>query len=313
MVSGKSSKSARNPQAGRGAQPTRGDRSSRGGRSTGAGQGSRSPRTASSGRGSRSAVSGARKSSAVRGRSTPWGMISLILVVVLFAGGLGWYLVAKANAPSYTPSERNQDPSTQIAGVQVIKYTGGNHVLPDQRVAYTHSPPFGGAHDGFWAACNGVVYPTPVRQENLVHDLEHGAVWIAYNPDTVSSEGVATLASKVQGQTYMVMAPYPGLDQPISLQSWGHQLKVSDPNDPRIDQFIQALRLNRYQYPEVGATCAALGPGQFDQDNPPPFVPTPPTSQIDGKTVVDENAAGNPAATTDQSGMGGAVPSTGGQ
>lgn len=255
------------------------------------------------------AVRNARSSSVVRGKSTPWGLISGILVVVLLAGAMSWYLVDKANQPSYTPTERNQDPSTQIAGVQVIKYAGGQHVLPDQRIAYTHSPPFGGAHDGFWAACNGVVYPNPVRQENLVHDLEHGAVWIAYNPDTLGSDGVAALASKVQGQTYMVMAPYPGLDQPISLQSWGHQLKVSDPADPRVDQFIQALRLNRYQYPEVGASCAALGPGQFDQDNPPAFVPTPPTSQIDGKKILDENT-GNPAAAANDT--SGAMPTTGG-
>ena len=36
------------------------------------------------------------------------------------------------------------------------------------------------------------------------------------------------LTGKVQNQPYMVMSPYPGLDQPISLQSWGHQLKLSD-------------------------------------------------------------------------------------
>jgi hypothetical protein len=248
------------------------------------------------------AVRNARKTSVVNTRSTPWGTIAAVLVVVLFAGGISWFLVAKSNEPSFTPSDRNQDPSSQIAGVQTIKYAGGQHVLPTQQVAYTHSPPFGGAHDGYWAACNGIVYPNPVRQENLVHGLEHGAVWIAYNPDLVNADGVAKLAARVQGQTYIMMAPYPGLDQPISLQSWGHQLKLSDPGDPRIDQFIQALRLNRYQYPEVGASCAALGPGQFDQDNPPPFAPTPPTSDIDDKTVVDENIGNPAAANTDATG-----------
>ncbi len=36
-----------------------------------------------------------------------------------------------------------------------------------------------------WATCNGVVYTKAVRIENMVHTLEHGAVWIAYNPDTI--------------------------------------------------------------------------------------------------------------------------------
>ena len=81
-----------------------------------------------------------------------------------------------------------------------------------------------------------------MRSENLVHSLEHGAVWIAYNPDQVTGDALKTLKSKVDGEQYMVMSPYPSLDSPVSLQSWGHQLKVTDVNDPRIDQFISSLQ-----------------------------------------------------------------------
>jgi hypothetical protein len=133
----------------------------------------------------------------------------------------------------------------------------------------------GGAHDYSWAACNGVVYPEAVRSENLVHSLEHGAVWIAYNPDQVTGAALTTLSDKVQSQPYTVMSPFPGLDQPISLQSWGHQLKLTDANDPRIDQFIAALRVNQYQHPEPNASCNEIGPGGFSQDAPPPFAPAP--------------------------------------
>jgi hypothetical protein len=216
-------------------------------------------------------------------RSTPWGMIAAVLVVVLFAVGVFGYAFvrneenqarADALAP-FTPSAENQDPSTTIPGVQAIQYAGGQHVEANVQVAYTHSPPFGGAHDYAWAACDGVVYPQPVRTENIVHSLEHGSVWIAYNPDQISGAALDTLSSKVEGQPYMLMSPYPGLDQPISLQSWGHQLKLSDPNDPRIDQFIAALRTNQYQYPEPGARCDEIGPGGFSQSDPPPFAPAP--------------------------------------
>ncbi|MCW0215259.1 MAG: DUF3105 domain-containing protein [Pseudonocardia sp.] len=231
-------------------------------------------------------------------RSTPWGLIAGILVVVLFAGAIFGYAFYQSNEKSaataalapFTPTETNKDPSAQIQGVQTIPYSAGDHITPDVRVAYTHSPPLGGKHDGFWAACNGVVYPTAVRQENLVHSIEHGAVWIAYNPDQVSGAALDTLKAKVSNQPYMVMAPYPGLDQPISLQSWAHQLKLSDANDPRIDQFIAALKLNRFTYPEVGASCDSLGAGRFDEDNPPAFVPTPPASAVNGTTIVDETS-----------------------
>ena len=223
------------------------------------------------------------RASVVTKRATPWGTIAAVAVVVLLAVGVfGYGYTAnrakeehQAALAKFTPSAENRDPSLQIAGIVTQQYAGGQHVTPDKQVAYTHSPPFGGAHDGYWAACNGVVYPTAVRSENLVHSLEHGAVWIAYNPDQVSGDALSTLSKKVDGERYMVMSPYPGLDSPVSLQSWGHQLKVGDVADPRIDEFISSLKQNQYTHPEVGASCDATGPGAFDQDNPPPFAAAP--------------------------------------
>jgi hypothetical protein len=240
-------------------------------------------------------------------RSTPWGLIAGIVVVVLFAGAIFGYAMYRSNQNSaaadllapYVPSDSNHDPSAQIAGVITDDYTGSGqgHVAAPARVAYTHTPPMGGDHDQYWAACTGVVYPTAVRQENLVHSMEHGAVWIAYNPDQVSGAALDTLKAKVDGQPYTVMSPYPGLDQPISVQAWNHQLKLTDANDPRIDQFITALRRNQYTYPEIGASCQAIGQGLFDQDNPPAFVPTPTVAEINGSTILPERGAGGAGGT----------------
>ncbi|MHA6627707.1 DUF3105 domain-containing protein [Pseudonocardia sichuanensis] len=217
----------------------------------------------------------------VQQKATPWGLIAAVVVVALFAGAVFGYAFmrneqnqaqADAMAP-FTPSAQNQDPSTQIPGVEVLPFEGGVHVDPTTQVAYTHSPPMGGAHDYAWAACNGAVYDEPVRNENMVHALEHGTVWIAYNPDQVSGAALDTLRSKVEGEPYTMLSPYPGLDRPISLQSWGHQLKLDDANDPRIDQFITALRINQYQHPEPGASCNEAN--GFSQDSPPAFAPPP--------------------------------------
>src|SRR3954451_13375856 len=257
--------------------------------------------------GSKSKTTRTTRPTVVRRKAPPWGLIAGTTVVVLFAATIFGYAFfrnheksdqAAALAP-FTPTAQNQDPSTTLAGIQIQSYAGGQHVAPNVRIAYTHSPPMGGAHDYSWAACNGVVYPNPVRSENLVHSMEHGAVWIAYNPDQVTGDALKTLAAKVQNQPYTLMSPYPGLDQPISLQSWGHQLKLSDPNDPRIDEFIQSLRSNQYQYPEPGASCAALGPAQFAQDNPPPFAPAPPVSAVNNTTVMPEVIAGAQGVTPD--------------
>ena len=236
-------------------------------------------------------------------RQLPWLTIGAVVVILAFIGVLAYNLVPKyqdkAETDRFTPTESNQDPSAAISGVVKKDYPAGLHVQPNQRVAYDQSPPFGGPHDGVWATCMGTVYAKPVRTENMVHGLEHGAVWVAYNPDKLDAAGVDALKSRVSGQEYTMMSPYPGLDHAISLQSWGHQLKLDDPNDPRIKQFIVALKQNKYTYPEVGASCSTI-PGSFDPDNPPAFDPNPPGPDaipMDGKGIAP-----------DASEMGGGLP-----
>jgi hypothetical protein len=179
-----------------------------------------------------------------------------------------------SRSSEFTPSEDNQDPSKKIDGVVVTEYDAV-HAELGQRVAYTKAPPDGGRHAPVWANCNGTVYDEPVRNEEMVHALEHGAVWIAYNADDITGDSLEALAERVEGTPYLMLSPYPDLDAPISMQAWGHQLKLEKADDRRIDQFIEALRGNEYTAPEPGAPCDSQNTG-FDVANPPAFEPGPP-------------------------------------
>lgn len=262
------------------------------------------------GGGRKNAVNAAR-GQMVAGKGKPWGTIIAVIVVLVLAVGVFGYAYARisdqnaaqAALAQWQPSDSNKDPSTKIPGIVIKDYKSGQHVQPTQRVAYDQSPPFGGPHDSFWADCDGIVYKSAVRTENMVHALEHGTVWIAYNPDKVKGTDLDTLKLKVQGKQFMMLSPYPGLDKAVSLQSWGHQLKVDSATDPRIDEFISALRTNQYEYPEVGASCDALGPGQFDPNNPPPFDPSKP-----GPDAVPMSGTGAQDAANEQ---GGDMPTSG--
>ncbi|ATE57055.1 MULTISPECIES: DUF3105 domain-containing protein [Actinosynnema] len=267
----------------------------------------------------RSSVQAAR-SSVVASKPKPWGTIIAVIAVLGLAGGVFGYAYTRideknqrdAALAKWNPTEENKDPSDQIEGVVKQEYAAGKHVDATQRVAYNFSPPFGGPHDSVWANCTGVVYSSAVRTENMVHGLEHGAVWIAYNPDQVSGPALDTLKAKVDNQPFTMMSPYPGLDKPISLQSWGHQLKLESADDERIDQFIQSLRRNQYTYPEIGATCDSA---TFNVDSPPPFVAEAPGADAvpmeGGTQATDEMPQDGQPAPQASTPAGSQAPATG--
>jgi uncharacterized protein DUF3105 len=178
------------------------------------------------------------------GKDRNWSVIATFVAVGVIAAGiigyafyeqrgdarLGWEEEAAAIEGIANYRETNPDMLTQS------HFTG-----PQQ---YEVLPPVGGNHQFVWQNCQGNVYTEPIHNEHAVHSLEHGAVWITYNPDQLTPDQVSQLAGMVEGNEKMLMSPFPELDSPISLQAWGYQLKVSDPGDPRIGEFIRALRVN---------------------------------------------------------------------
>ena len=182
----------------------------------------------------------------------PWGLIAAALAVVVFAAAVITYAVLQVNKSN----EDEVESVDEIAGVETYDYPAGQeHVTTS--VDYAESPPVGGPHapPPDWADCTGTVYDVDIRHENAVHSLEHGAVWITYDPDALSDADIATLAELVEGEAGRMMSPYEGLDSPISIQSWGHQLKVDSADDIRLEQFADLLTLNSEFTPEPGASC----------------------------------------------------------
>lgn len=214
-----------------------------------------------------------------RSRQFPWLSIAGSAVVLVLIAVLAIDLVPdyqrSAERARFLPDAENPDPSVNIDGVLRVDYPPAKHVQSPQRVAYEITPPLGGPHDQYWATCTGVVYSEPLRPENAVHSLEHGAVWITYSPQRLSAGDVEELSSKVEGEQYMMMSPHPGLSAPVVVQSWGRQLAVDSVADERIDRFVSALRQNPNTHPEPGASCSTI-PGGFDPDQPPPAETEPP-------------------------------------
>jgi len=87
-----------------------------------------------------------------------------------------------------------------------------------------------------------------------VHSLEHGTIWITYQPD-LPTEQVAKLQTLTRQSGYRLLSPYPGLPSPIVATAWGYQLKVDQTDDARLISFLQSDEQNP-QSPEPTATCS---------------------------------------------------------
>ncbi|MEV6589587.1 DUF3105 domain-containing protein [Streptomyces acidicola] len=173
-------------------------------------------------------------------------LLTLGAAVVILVGlvGGGWFLFAAAE-------EKEQAKAAPVEGVKSWSKLTQNHVTT--QVDYPMSPPVGGDHNQVWVNCDKQVYTKAVPNENAVHGLEHGAVWITYN-DEASEADVSKLADMVNRTSYTFMSPYEDQSSPVVLSAWGKQLKVDSASDARVQKFLDKY-VQGEQTPEPGAAC----------------------------------------------------------
>jgi hypothetical protein len=188
------------------------------------------------------------------------------LVIVLLVGVVGFYLI-------------RENARTSLDEVRTFAYKGAVH--KDSKVTYKESPPVGGPHNSVWQNCG--VYDQPINNENAVHSMEHGAVWITYRPDLPKSD--VTRLGDLVNSDYMLLSPYPGLTAPVVVSSWNHQLVLKGADDPRLPKYIAKYKQNPTFTPELGASCQQ-GTGATAAQNPIPDVaPSPTASAMPSESV----------------------------
>lgn len=176
--------------------------------------------------------------------------VSIVLAVIV-VGALGF-----AGFTYLRDRDLNQEPDN----VAVYTYTGSNHIESDidysaQADYQGEIPPAGGAHNSEWQTCD--VYDAQIRQENAIHSLEHGAVWITYQP-TLPADQIASLKDLADGDDYMLMSPYDGLPAPIVVTAWNHQIQLQTFDKTQIERFIRSYQSTLNVTPELGGSCVGV-------------------------------------------------------
>ena len=172
-----------------------------------------------------------------------WGISALVLIAIV---AIVFYLWRNNTAPATTGTT---DANGQIVGLKQFSNLSRDH--QNTRVTYAETPPVGGAHNTVWQNCG--IYDQPVANENAVHSLEHGAVWITYRPDLPAVD-IEKLRALVRGHNHALLTPYPNLPTPVVASAWGLQVQVQSVSDPRLPLFVSKYENGR-QTPEPGAVC----------------------------------------------------------
>lgn len=152
------------------------------------------------------------------------------------------------------------DPATiEIEGLETFDNLESLHV--QSAVDYEMTPPAGGPHNPTWLNCG--IYEEEVPAEYAVHSLEHGAVWVTYDPEQVQGADLDALRSAMP-RSYIILSPFPGLEAPVVASAWGVQVALDGVDDPRLSDFIVKYRQSP-DAPEPGALCSQAldGPGKI--------------------------------------------------
>ncbi len=179
-----------------------------------------------------------KKPPAHTGGSSPWPKR------LVWIGGTALVIGLVAVVFLNNPAIRGVPDGTEQVAVAAPEHVDGD-LHDDGEV------PAGGPHDEIWQNCG--FYDVEVRSENAVHSLEHGAVWITYEPG-IAEDQLRQLRGFTGRLEKVLVSPVAGQASPIIVTAWANQLELTDAGDARLAQFVNEFE-GSFDAPEPGGRC----------------------------------------------------------
>jgi len=153
-------------------------------------------------------------------------VLLIILLAVILTAGVFWY-----------GKRRQKNLPGQFLAEQGREHVGLEHVF-----SYNSNPPTSGPH--FSKEAEWGVYKEELADRTVIHNLEHGGIWISYKPD-ISEEIRKKLESFYdEWGRKIIVTPRSQNDSDIALAAWNRldKFSASEYSDERVDKFIRAFR-----------------------------------------------------------------------
>lgn len=157
-------------------------------------------------------------------------LVIWLLIAAAIAGGAYWVV-------DYSKKSESRKPGEAIAEL------GRNHIaVGAAHDPYNSNPPTSGLHYEQWAKWG--IYDEQLPDEQLIHNLEHGGIWISYR-DKDNQDVIEKLKDIAEDYSVKVILTYrPQNDAPIAVAAWTRLLKLDVFDEKQIKAFIQAF-INR--------------------------------------------------------------------
>lgn len=162
------------------------------------------------------------------------------LVIILVLAGAGWWFVREV---------KERIPAVEDQSV-VYSDLGRDHIpVGAEHPAYNSNPPSSGWHYSETAKLGfyDVDEPTPA-DENIIHNLEHGEIWIAYRPSIPVNYNVrGMLEDEFGNEPLVIITPRSANDADVALVAWGRVDKWNAPEDGALDTVRIRDFITRYR------------------------------------------------------------------
>jgi uncharacterized protein DUF3105 len=172
-----------------------------------------------------------------------YGGIWTLAIVVAALLTVGTIVYASARASS------QRAVSTDPLMGEENPLTAADHVANESQLIIPEGqPPTAGPH--FASPQPLGIYEEPVADGNALHSLEHGIVWISYNPDKLDKTEVKKLWDLAkQYSNDVIVSPRKANTMAVAAASWRRLLKQDSLN---IDELKRFIVTNRNRSPEPG-------------------------------------------------------------
>jgi len=150
------------------------------------------------------------------------------LVIIAVVGGFYWLSLLSKKA------EKSQ--SGEAVPIQGREHITVGAVHPE----YNSNPPTSGWH--YAESANWGFNDKELPDEQLIHNLEHGGIWISYS-EKLDGKSVDLLEKFVDGySTKVILTPRVKNDSPIVVAAWNRLLKLDSFDEQKITEFIKAYK-----------------------------------------------------------------------